>query len=125
MALDFGEIARYPEPEQQEQAHRCRAHELPGQGPGPRRQIQMQAQAVLRADTGAFLAAGAFRAADARLPVNGNALRAGPAAATAARADAGFPSHGQRRQERDQAQDDRSEERRVGKECRSRWSPYH
>ena len=23
------------------------------------------------------------------------------------------------------AQDDRSEERRVGKECRSRWSPYH
>ena len=22
-------------------------------------------------------------------------------------------------------QDDRSEERRVGKECRSRWSPYH
>src|SRR2546425_9878183 len=25
----------------------------------------------------------------------------------------------------DQAVDDRSEERRVGKECRSRWSPYH
>ena len=24
-----------------------------------------------------------------------------------------------------QALDDRSEERRVGKECRSRWSPYH
>src|SRR5256885_7287388 len=24
-----------------------------------------------------------------------------------------------------QAQDERSEERRVGKECRSRWSPYH
>src|SRR2546422_11086339 len=23
------------------------------------------------------------------------------------------------------AHDDRSEERRVGKECRSRWSPYH
>ena len=23
------------------------------------------------------------------------------------------------------ANDDRSEERRVGKECRSRWSPYH
>ena len=22
-------------------------------------------------------------------------------------------------------QEDRSEERRVGKECRSRWSPYH
>ena len=25
----------------------------------------------------------------------------------------------------DKAEDDRSEERRVGKECRSRWSPYH
>ena len=25
----------------------------------------------------------------------------------------------------DPAVDDRSEERRVGKECRSRWSPYH
>ena len=24
-----------------------------------------------------------------------------------------------------QIQDARSEERRVGKECRSRWSPYH
>ena len=24
-----------------------------------------------------------------------------------------------------QFDDDRSEERRVGKECRSRWSPYH
>ena len=24
-----------------------------------------------------------------------------------------------------QEEDDRSEERRVGKECRSRWSPYH
>src|SRR3712207_9386947 len=26
---------------------------------------------------------------------------------------------------RDQYPDERSEERRVGKECRSRWSPYH
>src|SRR2546427_12788618 len=26
---------------------------------------------------------------------------------------------------RDRLQDMRSEERRVGKECRSRWSPYH
>ena len=26
---------------------------------------------------------------------------------------------------RDKKEDDRSEERRVGKECRSRWSPYH
>ena len=25
----------------------------------------------------------------------------------------------------DKSLDDRSEERRVGKECRSRWSPYH
>ena len=25
----------------------------------------------------------------------------------------------------DEDQKDRSEERRVGKECRSRWSPYH
>ena len=25
----------------------------------------------------------------------------------------------------EQPPDDRSEERRVGKECRSRWSPYH
>ena len=28
-------------------------------------------------------------------------------------------------EEADIAKDDRSEERRVGKECRSRWSPYH
>src|SRR2546426_12828305 len=27
--------------------------------------------------------------------------------------------------ERDQRMRERSEERRVGKECRSRWSPYH
>ena len=27
--------------------------------------------------------------------------------------------------EGDGFEDDRSEERRVGKECRSRWSPYH
>ena len=26
---------------------------------------------------------------------------------------------------KNQGDDDRSEERRVGKECRSRWSPYH
>ena len=25
----------------------------------------------------------------------------------------------------DTGSDERSEERRVGKECRSRWSPYH
>ena len=28
-------------------------------------------------------------------------------------------------EEEDDDDDDRSEERRVGKECRSRWSPYH
>ena len=28
-------------------------------------------------------------------------------------------------QETVQSQAERSEERRVGKECRSRWSPYH
>ena len=33
-----------------------------------------------------------------------------------ARADFGFF---------EEAGEDRSEERRVGKECRSRWSPYH
>ena len=27
--------------------------------------------------------------------------------------------------ELDWMEEDRSEERRVGKECRSRWSPYH
>ena len=27
--------------------------------------------------------------------------------------------------ETDEQKDTRSEERRVGKECRSRWSPYH
>ena len=30
-----------------------------------------------------------------------------------------------RRQILDKTQNARSEERRVGKECRSRWSPYH
>ena len=30
-----------------------------------------------------------------------------------------------RRWQRGDWTDDRSEERRVGKECRSRWSPYH
>ena len=29
------------------------------------------------------------------------------------------------RQDADPMQPSRSEERRVGKECRSRWSPYH
>ena len=30
-----------------------------------------------------------------------------------------------RRKSRVEIESDRSEERRVGKECRSRWSPYH
>src|SRR2546426_11174549 len=30
-----------------------------------------------------------------------------------------------RREQQERADRDRSEERRVGKECRSRWSPYH
>ena len=30
-----------------------------------------------------------------------------------------------RRTVANEACDNRSEERRVGKECRSRWSPYH
>ena len=29
------------------------------------------------------------------------------------------------RETRQRYRDERSEERRVGKECRSRWSPYH
>src|SRR3712207_9348277 len=33
--------------------------------------------------------------------------------------------HGVGEYEWDYFEDDRSEERRVGKECRSRWSPYH
>src|SRR5260221_4865125 len=35
------------------------------------------------------------------------------------------PSNAQRRRERDDFAVGRSEERRVGKEGRSRWSPYH
>src|SRR5256885_12860233 len=38
------------------------------------------------------------------------------------------PDHGLAGGQADQRQDhdlERSEERRVGKECRSRWSPYH
>ena len=34
-------------------------------------------------------------------------------------------SHGRARTGRRVDRDERSEERRVGKECRSRWSPYH
>src|SRR2546425_10683676 len=34
-------------------------------------------------------------------------------------------THGLRRQRRLRRDHLRSEERRVGKECRSRWSPYH
>ena len=34
-------------------------------------------------------------------------------------------SYPETEEERDEAVERRSEERRVGKECRSRWSPYH
>ena len=32
---------------------------------------------------------------------------------------------GREREKEGERERDRSEERRVGKECRSRWSPYH
>ena len=32
---------------------------------------------------------------------------------------------GSRKEDTDEDESTRSEERRVGKECRSRWSPYH
>ena len=35
------------------------------------------------------------------------------------------PGHGERRLGDSSEEEYRSEERRVGKECRSRWSPYH
>ena len=37
----------------------------------------------------------------------------------------GYDSSGVAYEECRELRDDRSEERRVGKECRSRWSPYH
>ena len=43
----------------------------------------------------------------------------------AANADYMFGLVQQRRGNKQKAQSYRSEERRVGKECRSRWSPYH
>ena len=46
----------------------------------------------------------------------------GPGTACADQGGGGRPrGHGHPRE----LADDRSEERRVGKECRSRWSPYH
>src|SRR2546422_4191691 len=50
--------------------------------------------------------------------VAGSLIVAEPVTMAAASGAAG-PSRSPRRPE------DRSEERRVGKECRSRWSPYH
>src|SRR2546425_8296087 len=44
---------------------------------------------------------------------------------------AGAPAHGRHEEKRGAQESDarlrevRSEERRVGKECRSRWAPYH
>ena len=37
----------------------------------------------------------------------------------------GFYSLGKHRKNMSDQKKERSEERRVGKECRSRWSPYH
>src|SRR3989475_13320846 len=59
-------------------------------------------------------------------PSHGSRVTAVPAATPAARVrelepDGLFLSNGPG----DPAAVDRSEERRVGKECRSRWSPYH
>src|SRR3989454_4953825 len=51
-----------------------------------------------------------------------------PRVLRAARLRAGRPAPGllrPRRRPGDLPQGPRSEERRVGKECRSRWSPYH
>src|SRR5258708_34447755 len=36
-----------------------------------------------------------------------------------------FLAHTLMRKDHDEHRTERSEERRVGKECRSRWSPYH
>ena len=36
-----------------------------------------------------------------------------------------YNSYEERKEILEAIRDDRSEERRVGKECRSRWSPYH
>ena len=49
----------------------------------------------------------------------------GPAALARARAEAEREALGQLETARAELTVERSEERRVGKECRSRWSPYH
>src|ERR1039457_5502434 len=49
----------------------------------------------------------------------GHACRHGPSSGAPCRGAERFPSHPPGRHA------DRSEEHRVGKECRSRWSPYH
>ena len=41
------------------------------------------------------------------------------------KAASGSAVTGNKKTSRDVSDVDRSEERRVGKECRSRWSPYH
>src|SRR3989454_9322158 len=51
------------------------------------------------------------------------ALRRRPLGVVDAHADT--PPGGAIRTVRNTTRDRRSEERRVGKECRSRWSPYH
>ena len=46
-------------------------------------------------------------------------------AAAAKPAKPAYELSGWERFKKDVVRDKRSEERRVGKECRSRWSPYH
>src|SRR5256885_12131673 len=50
-----------------------------------------------------------------------------PAVRDGKRSCGALAQRGPRRQDADDEidEDERSEERRVGKECRSRWSPYH
>src|SRR3712207_8969901 len=62
-----------------------------------------------------------LRAAAAGSGEDGNA----GGARTRASVHGGGPGHGAVRVNRGRDDGARSEERRVGKECRSRWSPYH
>ena len=59
----------------------------------------------------------------------GDAGEPGPAGAKGAKGDKGEPgaagAKGDKGDPGFPTEEQRSEERRVGKECRSRWSPYH
>src|SRR2546430_6297757 len=77
------------------------------------------------------LAKGDHRAALTGAPTVNSAIRSLKDAAEAKKADAGVAlarakdAWGPLSTEVLRVVDERSEERRVGKECRSRWSPYH